>query len=211
MLLALLAASGVVSFDTYEVSIDVKDQFLAYSNVELFENEVLLTGRLEDPDSGKYIKDKMIKTRCLLDQKNKKATCTSSYSKMTFTNDDLELCQNVQQLPVVSPERRNRLPFLSDGGFPVPLINDRHEVFLQESKICHYDGQTHYYVKYVDEETFDFCTLNSVEKCTRFANDVYFYNDYRSFVLTADFKPVVFYAAMDEQREYIYKLAIQKN
>lgn len=211
MLLALLAASGVVSFDTYEVSIDVKDQFLAYSSVELFENEVLLTGRLEDPDSGKYIKDKMIKTRCLLDQKNKKAICTSSYSKMTYTNDDLELCQNVQKLPVVSPERRNRLPFLSVSGFPAPLIDDRHEVFLQESKICHYDGQSHYYVKYVDEETFDFCTLNDVEKCSRFANDVYFYNGYHSFVLTADFKPVVFYAAMDEKREYVYKLAIQKN
>lgn len=36
-------------------------------------------------------------------------------------------------------------------------------------------------------------------------------NGYRSFVLTTDFKPVIFYAAMDEQREYVYKLAIQKN
>lgn len=211
MLFALLAVSGFASFDTYEVSIDVKDQFLAYSSVELSENAVLLTGRLEDPDTGKYIKDKMIKTRCVLDQKNKKATCTSSYSKITYTNDELELCQNVKKLPVVSPERRNRLPFLSDSGFPAPLINDRHEVFLQGAKICHYDGQTHYYVKYVDEETFDFCTLNDVEKCSRFANDVYFYNGYRSFVLTSDFKPVILYAAMDDKSEYVYKLAIQRN
>ena len=36
MLLALLAVSGVVRFDTYEVSIDVKDQFLARARSRTF-------------------------------------------------------------------------------------------------------------------------------------------------------------------------------